>query len=112
MKKDDRDAESRSVLRQQKTWLWEFTKKIVWIVTVLFVVTYIFSEILLIFHPDSIAISAVIENVSDVFKVTVVSYAVKAGLENIFKIRRNNNELDSEQLGISFDCPGSDNRCN
>ena len=87
----------------KQNWLWEFSKKIVWIVTIMFVVLFTFSSVLIIFFPDSTAIQFVIENISDVFKVTVVSYAVKAGFENIFKIRRNTNydEHDTESPGCS-----------
>lgn len=85
----------------KKQWLWEFSKKIVWIVTIMFIVEFTFASILVIFFPDSTAIQFVIENISDVFKVTVVSYAVKAGFENVFKIRRNAYELDTEQSGDS-----------
>ena len=73
--------------RQNKqSWLWEFSKKIVWIITVMFVIEFAFASVLVIFFPDSTAIQFVIENISDVFKVTVVSYAIKAGFENVFKI--------------------------
>ena len=88
--------------RQNKqSWLWEFSKKIVWIVTIMFVLIFTFASILIIFFPDSTAIQFVIENISDVFKVTVVSYAVKAGFENITKIRRNSYGMDTEQPGDS-----------
>lgn len=88
--------------RQNKqSWLWEFSKKIVWIITVMFVIEFAFASVLVIFFPDSTAIQFVIENISDVFKVTVVSYAIKAGFENVFKIRRNAYELDTEQPGDS-----------
>ena len=88
--------------RQNKqSWLWEFSKKIVWIVTIMFVLIFTFASILIIFFPDSTAIQFVIENISDVFKVTVVSYAVKAGFENITKIRRNPYGMDTEQPGDS-----------
>lgn len=74
-------------MNKEKAWLWEFSKKIVWIVTVMFVAVFLFSCIALIFYPDSTALQFLIDNISDVFKVTVVSYAVKAGFENITKIR-------------------------
>jgi hypothetical protein len=76
----------------KRKWLWEFSKKIVVTVTILFVAVFLFSCILLIFYPDSSAIQFVIENISDIFKVTVVSYAVKAGFENVTKIRKGGNE--------------------
>lgn len=91
------------------SWLWEFSKKIVWIVTIMFVAVFLFTSVLIIFYPDSTAVQFIIENISDVFKVTVVSYAVKAGFENIFKIRRNDYDgVDNQQLGDNTDSgPGN-----
>lgn len=94
----------------KKHWLWEFTKKIVWIVTIMFVTVYTFSCILLSFYPDSTAIQFVIENMSDVFKVTVVAYVVKAGFENVFKIRRDSYGMGSEQLGDDTNNSDSNSR--
>lgn len=75
-------------INSKRRWLWEFSKKIVVTVTIIFVVVYTFSCILLCMYPDSSALQSVIENISDVFKVTVVSYALKAGFENLTKIRK------------------------
>lgn len=97
---------------QKRNWLWEFTKKIVWIVTIMFVTVYTFSCILLSFYPDSTAIQFVIENMADVFKVTVVAYVVKAGFENVCKIRRNNYGMGSEQLGDDTDNLPNNSRSN
>ncbi len=97
-------------MKEKRNWLWEFSKKIVWIVTMLFVATYTFSYILLIFYPDSMALQFIVENISDVFKVTVVAYAVKAGFENVTKIRRNPNGISSEQLGVDADSTGGNSR--
>lgn len=76
-------------MKEKRKWLWEFSKKIVVTVTILFVAVFLFSTILLCFYPDSTALQSVIDNISDVFKVTVVSYAVKAGFENVLKIYKN-----------------------
>lgn len=76
-------------LNKDDRWLWEFSKKIVWVVTIIFVAAFLLCGILVFFYPDSTAIQWILENISDVFKVTVVSYAVKAGFENVTKIRRN-----------------------
>ena len=74
--------------RTKKRWLWEFSKRIVVTVTIIFVTVFLFSCILLCFYPDSTALQSVIDNISDVFKVTVVSYACKAGFENLAKIKK------------------------
>lgn len=101
-------------MKEKRNWLWEFSKKIVWIVTVMFVVIFTFCCMLMIFYPDSLAIQFIIENISRVFEVTVVSYAVKAGFENVFKIKRGGVEdgIHSEQLGIYVDNPGGNSRSN
>lgn len=80
--------EQTVTMKTKRKWLWEFSKKIVVTVTVVFVAVYLFSCILLCLYPDSTALQSVIDNISDIFKVTVVSYAVKAGFENIFKIKK------------------------
>ena len=85
----------RKKTRSKKRWLWEFSKKIVVTVTIIFVAVFLYSCILLCFYPDSTAIQSVIDNISDVFKVTVVSYACKAGFENITKIKKY--DLEDEQ---------------
>lgn len=78
--------------RTKKRWLWEFSKRIVVTVTIIFVTVFLFSCILLCFYPDSTALQSVIDNISDVFKVTVVSYAVKAGVENSISISKHYKE--------------------
>ena len=79
-------------MKKKREWLWEFSKKIVVTVTVIFVAVFLFAGILLCFYPDSSALQSVIDNISDVFKVTVVSYAIKAGFENVTKIRKYDRE--------------------
>lgn len=75
-------------MKEKRKWLWEFSKKIVVTVTIIFVAVFLFSCVLLCFYPDSTALQSVIDNISDIFKVTVVSYAVKSGFENVTKIRK------------------------
>jgi len=82
-------------MKAKKTWLWEFSKRIVVSVTIIFIAVFLFSCILLCFYPDSTALQSVIDNISDVFKVTVVSYALKAGFENVTKIRKYDKEDDA-----------------
>ena len=48
----------------------------------------IFTDIFMCFYPENETIGVVIEHISDVFKATVVVYAVKAGCENVSKIRK------------------------
>lgn len=75
-------------LNEKRRWLWEFSKKIVVTVTIIFVAVILFSCVFLWKNPESMAISTVIENISRIFEITVVSYAVKSGFENVTKIKK------------------------
>ncbi|MBP5163254.1 MAG: hypothetical protein ILP16_09810 [Spirochaetales bacterium] len=73
----------------RRQWLWEFSKKIVVLVAVVYATALLHDRIFLWFYPDSTALPMLSEQMGDVFKVTVVAYAVKAGFENVTKIRKN-----------------------
>lgn len=75
--------------KTRRQWLWEFIKKIVVAVTIIYVAAMIFSAAVICIYPDSTAIVTFIENVTKVFIATVVGYAVKAGFENVAKIKNN-----------------------
>ena len=81
-------------MRSRRKWLWEFSKKIVRVVSVLFVLVIIYDCALLWMNPDSTAADSLVSNMSDVFKVTVVAYVVKAGFENVLKISKGDQECD------------------
>lgn len=78
--------------KQKKQWLWEFSKRIVVFVAIFFFVMTVYSLIFLFIHPDSMAINGIFTDVSNVFKWTVVAYAVKAGFENVIKIKQSHEE--------------------
>ena len=84
--------------KTKKTWLWEFSKRLVVAVTVIYIIAIIYSEVFMFFFPDSTALSGFITDLSDVFKYTVVAYAVKAGLENVTKIRKYPREDDYNDM--------------
>ena len=50
-------------MKEKRKWLWEFSKKIVVTVTIIFVAVFLFSCILLCIYPDSTAIQSVIDNI-------------------------------------------------
>ena len=79
-------------MKEKRKWLWEFSKRIVVTVTIIFVTVFIYACILLWKNPDSMAVSTVIENISHIFEITVICYAVKAGFENVTKIKKSSNE--------------------
>ena len=56
------------------SWLWEFSKKVVWTVTLLYIVSFVF------------AITTLITESNETFRVVVGGYLIKAGIENACKI--------------------------
>ena len=86
--------------KTKKTWLWEFSKRIVVAVAVMYVIAIIYSEVFMFFFPDSTSINGFITDISDVFKYTVVSYAVKSALENVIKIGKHYKENYSDEMDL------------
>lgn len=67
-------------------------------VAFIYVIAITYSEVFMFFYPDSTAINGFVSDVSDVFKYTVVAYAVKAGLENAIRIGKYYKENDDEMV--------------
>lgn len=87
-------------MKKKRQWLWEFSKRIVVLVAIAFFIVLIYSMIFMFFNPDSTAIISIFGDMSRIFKATVISYAVKAGFENVIKISKyykedNEDEMDS-----------------
>lgn len=85
-------------MKKKRQWLWEFSKRIVILVAIAFFIVLIYSMIFLIFNPDSTAINGIFTDMSNIFKATVISYAVKAGFENIFKIHKYDKEESEYEM--------------
>lgn len=79
-------------MRKKRQWLWEFSKRIVVLVAIAFFIVLIYSLVFLIINPDSTGIQFLLDNMSSIFKATVISYAVKAGFENVVKITKYDKE--------------------
>lgn len=60
----------------------------------MYVIAIVYSEVFMFFFPDSTSINGFVTDVSDVFKYTVIAYAVKAGFENVWKIKKYPREDD------------------
>lgn len=83
-------------MKKKRQWLWEFSKRIVILIAIAFFIDLIYSRIFLIFNPDSTTITELFSQMSSLFKVTVISYAVKAGFENVTKIKKYDKEEEDE----------------
>ena len=81
---------------KKRQWLWEFSKRIVVLVAIAFFIVLIYTLVFLVINPDSTAIQFLLDNMTSIFKVTVVSYAVKAGFENIIKIHKYDKEEEED----------------
>lgn len=81
---------------KKRQWLWEFSKRIVVLVAIAFFIVLIYTLVFLVINPDSTAIQFLLDNITSIFKVTVVSYAVKAGFENIIKIHKYDKEEEDD----------------
>lgn len=84
-------------VRQKRQWLWEFSKKIVVLVAIAFFITLAYTFIFMLIKPEAAAtssVSSIFSDMTNVFKWTVVAYAVKAGFENVCKIVTTSEEED------------------
>lgn len=72
------------------SWLWEFSKKVVWTVTLLYIVSFVFAMVLcwreLQFIGNTAAITTLITESNETFRVVVGGYLIKAGIENAARL--------------------------
>ena len=79
-------------MKEKKTWLWEFSKKVVVWCTVLYFVGNIFAMVAMFFMNDLSALSNLLDNLTHVMTGCIFGYFCKSGVENALKIKLNNNE--------------------
>ena len=65
--------------KTKKTWLWEFSKKLVVTCSLLYIISFFY---------------ACIEQASDILRTCVFGYFAKAGIENVFKIKNGSQDND------------------
>lgn len=82
-------------MKEKRAWLWEFSKKIVVAVAAAFFIVLVYVMIHQWFFPDSLSTDNLMTNMTDVFKATVIVYGVKAGFENITRIKKYDREEES-----------------
>ena len=83
-------------MKAKRAWLWEFSKRVVVSVAILFFAVVIYCAVHAWAYPDSVATDRILESMTDVFKCTVITYGVKAGIENAIKIAKNRRCEDEE----------------
>ena len=78
--------------KSKKTWLWEFSKRIVVACATLYFIGNITAIIIMLVFRDFTSLGTLLDNLTTVMTSCVFGYFVKAGLENAIKIRKSDSE--------------------
>lgn len=85
-----RGGANNSPANSMLTWLWEFSKKVVVAVTVVFIIAFMYSMYLIYVAinsaGDATALTTLITEINETFRVVVGGYLIKAAMENVSKI--------------------------
>ena len=106
--------QKRTTRRKRRTaainWLWEFSKKVVWTVTILYAVSFVFSMLIswqeVQFLGNTAAITTLITEANETFRVVVGGYMIKAGVENACKIVKSNRTEEVQQTESEEEAQG------
>ena len=90
-------AEQKKAKEQNGTplyWIWEFSKKVVLITAALYFVSFVYAMLMcykaMAVVMDTTALSTLVTEANETFRVVVGGYMVKAGVENAAKIITSN----------------------
>lgn len=83
-------------------WIWEFSKKVVATTTILYFASFLYALLVcykaIILTGDTTAVSTLITESNETFRVVVGGYLVKAGIENACKIATSNKGKQPEEM--------------
>lgn len=81
-------------------WIWEFSKKVVLITAALYFVSFVYAMVMgyksMMLIADATALSTLIAEANETFRVVVGGYMVKAGVENAAKIITGNMQKEKQ----------------
>lgn len=85
-----------------KRWLWEFSKRVVVVMAALYFISFIYAMVTCCWAvslaADTTALSTLITETNETFRVVIGGYLIKAGVENATKIIKKEPEpLDEVQ---------------
>ena len=87
-------------------WLWEFSKKIIVGLFIIYVITYVYSYVLILlsakFNWNISYLDTLISETNSTFKIIIGGYLIKSMMENVFKINKNK-DSSSQIEDESFD---------
>lgn len=79
-------------MKEKKAWLWEFSKRLVTALAILYFIGNIVAMVIMAVYQDFSSLGILLDNLTEVMKYCVFGYFVKAGVENAIKIKINNEE--------------------
>ena len=85
-------------MKAKRGWLWEFSKRIVVAVATAFFIVLILAIVHAFVFPESAAVDRIMDDMTDVFKATVVTYGLKAGFENVWKIAKDRKQEGEDEI--------------
>lgn len=97
MEKKKTEQRRRQTIRQKKSWLWEFSKKVVVMCVILHAAVFLYAAVVMWKMYDTSALSTLVSESSEIMRVCVFGYFAKAGLENWQKIGRTRKDADADQ---------------
>lgn len=86
----------RKANREPLLWVWEFSKRLVLICSALYVISFFYSCAVMYQFQDFSYLGTFISESSDILKTCVFGYFVKAGVENVLKIKNNKKESEDQ----------------
>ena len=93
-------------------WLWEFSKKIVVGLFVIYVLTYLFSWILIlisgIYSWNVTFLDTLISETNSTFKVVIGGYLIKSMAENVIKIKNTTSTTSSDDEVVDENYEGDE----
>lgn len=84
-----------------RRWMLEFSKKVLIMLSICYAMMLVYTGVVICVFGDTSILPVLIEQVTMVFSLGVVSYLVKSAVENVFKIKgddkRNNNDIPLDE---------------
>lgn len=74
--------------KSMTSWILEFSKKVVVVCVLLYIIIELFSIIAIWHFMDASALSTLISETSEVLRIGVFGYMIKSGIENWQKIKK------------------------
>ena len=78
-------------------WVWEFSKKAVLICFAVYIVVQVYSMVNMMVYNDFTYLGELIGEAGETVRECVFAYLIKAGVENVFKIRQSSDECSSDE---------------